>query len=263
MSERAIDAAWRAALGAKADQPPRSHRVPLWAGAALIGSVEPALLRALPLPSVAVEACHRGGVMGWQVLGDPTVSLGLVANAMRERGVAHVWRDEQLAVTDEAGTVVGTVERAVVRPLGITTFAVHLAALSPDGRHWVQQRSLSKPNDPGLWDTLMGGMVPACDSLPQALARETWEEAGLHLEQVEQLAHGGRVSTRRPSDKPGGYVVEHIDWYRCEVPHGVVPVNQDGEVAEFRLMDSAEVRARIARSEFTLEAALVLARCGV
>ena len=71
-------------------------------------------------------------------------------------------------------------ERAVVRPLGITTFAVHLLA-SPDGRHWVQQRSLTKPNDPGLWDTLMGGMIPASDSMAQALERETWEEAGLRL----------------------------------------------------------------------------------
>jgi len=26
---------------------------------------------------------------------------------------------------------------------------------------WVQQRALDKANDPGLWDTLMGGMVSA------------------------------------------------------------------------------------------------------
>ena len=45
---------------------------------------------------------------------------------MREAGVAHAWRDEQLAVTDAQGRTLGTVERAVVRPLGITTFAVHL-----------------------------------------------------------------------------------------------------------------------------------------
>jgi 8-oxo-dGTP pyrophosphatase MutT (NUDIX family) len=205
----------------------------------------------------------RDGQTGWQIHGELTASLHFVAAAMRACGAAHAWRDEQLAVTDEAGKVVGTVERAVVRPLGITTFAVHLAGLSPDGRHWVQQRSLTNPNDPGLWDTLMGGMVPACDSLAQALERETWEEAGLRIGQFTQLQHGGRIATRRPSDGKAGYVVEFIDWYRCVVPKGVVPANQDGEVAQFRLMDAGELQGRLVRDEFTLEAALVLTRCGL
>jgi 8-oxo-dGTP pyrophosphatase MutT (NUDIX family) len=235
----------------------------LWAGAALIGSVEPDLLRRVPLPIGIVEACTRDGAPGWRVLGEPTASLRVVADALREAGVAHAWRDEQLAVTDEAGRVVGTVERAVVRPLGITTFAVHLAGFSADGRHWVQQRSLTKPNDPGLWDTLMGGMVPASDSLAQALERETWEEAGLRMEQLEQLTYGGRISTRRPSDGPAGYVAEYIDWYRCVVPDGVIPVNQDGEVAQFGLMTGGEVCSRLLRDEFTNEAALILTRCGL
>ena len=41
-----------------------------------------------------------------------------------------------------------------------------------------------------------------------------------------------------PTRAARGYVVEYIDWYRCVVPEGVVPVNQDGEVAQFRLMDA-------------------------
>jgi 8-oxo-dGTP pyrophosphatase MutT (NUDIX family) len=148
--------------------------------------------------------------------------------------------------------------------LGITTRAVHLAGLSPDGRHWVQQRSLTKPNDPGLWDTLMGGMIPASDSVEQALERETWEEAGLHIAQLRGLTHGGHVTMRRPTDSGrGGYVVEHIEWYRCVVPDGIAPVNQDGEVAQFSLLAPDEIAARLHRDEFTVEAALVLARCGL
>ena len=263
MTAPAFDAAWLAALDEKADQPPRRPRVPLWAGEARIGSVEPDLLRRIALPAGLARECTLDGETGWRIDGEPTAGLHRIALAMREAGVAHAWRDEQLAVTDETGAVVGTVERAVVRPLGITTFAVHLAGLSPDGRHWVQQRSLTKPNDPGLWDTLMGGMVPACDSLAQALERETWEEAGLRMAQLTQLAHGGRIATRRPSDVAAGYVVEYIDWYRCVVPEGVTPVNQDGEVAQFRLMDARELQGRLLREEFTIEAALILARCGL
>jgi 8-oxo-dGTP pyrophosphatase MutT (NUDIX family) len=103
-------------------------------------------------------------------------------------------------------------------------------------------------------------MIPASDTLLQALERETWEEAGLRLEQVAQLRRCGRISVRRPTGEQGaGYVVEHVDWYRCVVPEGVVPVNQDGEVAQFKLMDSGEVLSRLHREEFTIEAALVLA----
>jgi 8-oxo-dGTP pyrophosphatase MutT (NUDIX family) len=264
-----LPAAWRAALRERADQPPRRPRVPLWAGAARIGSVEPSLFPdALPHAGIGVtgpvQPARRGGAEGWEVNGPLTNTLWELALALREAGVAHAWRDEQLAVTGEDGETLGTVERAIVRPLGITTFAVHLVGLSPDGRHWVQQRSLTKPNDPGLWDTLVGGMVPACDSTQQALARESWEEAGLKLEQLEGLQRGGRVDIRRPSgDGPQGYVVEQVEWYRCVLPEGVVPANQDGEVAQFGLMHAGELCEALRREHFTVEAALILLQAGV
>ena len=79
------------------------------------------------------------------------------------------------------------------------------------------------------------------------------------------LARGGRVTIRRPADDGGGagYVLEHIDWFQCTLPDGVVPVNQDGEVDEFRLMTRDELLARLQRDEFTLEAALMLCAAGV
>jgi 8-oxo-dGTP pyrophosphatase MutT (NUDIX family) len=259
-------ATWLDALQARADQPPRAPRVPLWWRGARIGSVESELFGRLPavLRSRVVEPMRSDSQAGWRIRGELTASLHELALAMREAGLAHVWRDEQLAVTDEPGHVLGTVERAVVRPLGIATHAVHLAGYAPGGDHWIQQRSFAKANDPGMLDTLVGGMVPASDSLDQALARETWEEAGLQLERVEQLRQGGALTIRRPSDSGfGGYVVERIDWYRCVVPAGVVPVNQDGEVQEFRRMPAEEVLARLLQDEFTLEAAMILAGAGL
>ena len=89
-------------------QPPRRPRVPLWAGAALIGSVEPDLLALLPAP-VPVSRVLRGGVAGWQVEGDVTASLAQVALALQGAVLAHTWRDEQLAVNDEHGNRLGTV----------------------------------------------------------------------------------------------------------------------------------------------------------
>jgi 8-oxo-dGTP pyrophosphatase MutT (NUDIX family) len=260
---------WLARLRAGADQPPLRPRVPLWWQQAVIGSVEPGFMHQIGLQPAwdlreQLQKTEHVGVQGWEVRGPLTASLARIADAIREAALAHAWRDEQLAVTDGAGRVLGTVERAVVRPLGITTAAVHLVGYAPDGRHWVQQRSLTKANDPGLWDTLMGGMVPASDSLEQALERETWEEAGLKLHQLADLAWGGRFTTRRPAGDGGaGYVIEHIDWYRCVVPAGVTPVNQDGEVEQFRLMEPAQVARRLLADEFTTEAALILAATGL
>jgi 8-oxo-dGTP pyrophosphatase MutT (NUDIX family) len=248
-----------ARLRVQADQPPLAPRVPLWAGDARIGSVEVDWAHGAVLAPEWVRPEQRGDEHGWAVQGDVTLSLHHVAHALRDAGVAHVWRDEQLAVNDETGRLLGTVERAVVRPLGIPTHAVHLAGFAPDGRHWVQLRAHDKPNDPGLWDTLMGGMVPACDSLEEALERETWEEAGLRISGLHALQPGGRVTMRRPTGTGGGYVVEQVDWYRCVVPEGMQPSNQDGEVERFELLAPAQVAARIERGEFTLEAALVLA----
>jgi 8-oxo-dGTP pyrophosphatase MutT (NUDIX family) len=259
-----VDPAWLAALRAAADVPPVRPRVPLRLAVdgAVIGSVELPFLQPVAgtrLPGGAL-LLDNDPATGWSLHGEPTASLALLASALRDAGLAHVWRDEQLTVADEAGRAVATVERAVVRCLGITTHAVHLVGLAPDGRTWLQQRAYSKPNDPGLWDTLMGGMVAARDTLEAALERETWEEAGLVLDQLEGLHRGGRITTRRPSSDGGGagYVIEHIDWFRCQVPAGVAPKNQDGEVEQFALVHADEVALRMQRGEFTAEAALIL-----
>ncbi len=255
-----LPAGWLASLQARAVQPPRRPRVPLRWQALAFGSVEPAFVDALQ--AAAGQAlpwrAQDGGV---DLQGDAlTPALAVLANAMRDAGLVRAWRDEQLAVRAPQGELLGTIERGAVRALGIPTHAVHLLGLAADGRHWVQQRSLSKANDPGLWDTLMGGMVPAGDSLEQALARETWEEAGLRLDQVLGLARGGRVETRGPSAESAyGYVVESIDWYRCVVPHGVEPANQDGEVDHFECLAPEAVRQRLLAGDFTTEAALVFA----
>jgi ADP-ribose pyrophosphatase YjhB (NUDIX family) len=112
-----------------------------------------------------------------------------------------------------------------------------------------------------MWDTLVGGMVSAVDTVQTALARETWEEAGLRLDDLQAVTHGGCITTRRPSaDGRGtGYVVEHIDWYHAIVPEGMEPMNQDGEVAQFGLWARDEVLARLPQDHFTTEAALILA----
>jgi 8-oxo-dGTP pyrophosphatase MutT (NUDIX family) len=256
---------WLASLQARLVQPPLRPRAGLWWRDAQIGSVDPATMARLHAVSPGARELLRevDGAFRIEAPG-LTCALDVLAGALRDAGLAHVWRDEQLPVAAPDGGVLGTVERAVVRPLGIPTRAVHLVGWTPDGRQWVQQRSHAKANDPGMWDTLMGGMVPASDTLDQALARETWEEAGLRLEQLQQVRWRGQVRTARPSSAvEGGYVREVIDWAECIVPAGVVPRNQDGEVQQFAAIDAAELRRRLLAGDFTLEAAAVMAAAGL
>ncbi len=265
MNSLQVSPDWLRKLRASASQPPLRPRLPLWAGEALIGSVEPEFLSQIGLQRneylrKQLSKEERSGVAGWAILGDVTSILNHLAAVMRDAGLAGAWRDEQLAVLDQGGHRIGTVERAAVRPLGITTCAVHLVGHTPAGSCWVQQRALNKSVDPGLWDTLMGGMISAAETVETALQRETWEEAGLRLDELQAVQHGGRLTTRRPSADGGstGYVVEQIDWYRCIVPAGLTPVNQDGEVEQFALLPPDELLRRLQGDGFTIDAALIL-----
>ena len=200
---------------------------------------------------------------GWHLLlgqNDVTTGLNQLADVLRDAGLAGAWRNEQLAVRNASGAQIGTIERGAVRPLGIATLAVHLVGQSTDGRFWVQQRAFDKPNDPGKWDTLMGGMVSARDTIETALERETWEEAGMNIADLKNLRYGGRQSNCRPSsDGAAGYMQELIEWYVATLPDGLMPINQDGEVAQFALIDEAQLLAGMQRGEFTLEASLIMA----
>jgi 8-oxo-dGTP pyrophosphatase MutT (NUDIX family) len=256
---------WLQKLQAQANQSPAAPRVPFYFKNMKIGSVEPVFMHNL---SLLINEYGRKQLLkkeqaAWHLMadeGDVTASLNQLASLMQDAGLAGAWRHEQLAVRNEQGVQIGTIERGAVRPLGIATLAVHLVGQTIDGRFWVQQRALNKPNDPGKWDTLMGGMVSAEDSVETALERETWEEAGLRIADLQDLRHGGRQSNCRPSsDGAAGYMQEFIQWYVATVPDGITPNNQDGEVAQFVLMDEAQLLAAMQRGEFTIEAALIFA----
>lgn len=249
-----LDPDWLRRLHARADLPPATPRATLTLapGGPRIGSIERARLpqmldAALPLVSDGDAVALRDR---------PDAALATIARWLHAHGLAGGWRDELLDVPDEHDVPVAAVERAAVRPLGITTRAVHLVGRTADGRVWLQQRAADKATDPNRWDTLMGGLIAARESVAQTLERETWEEAGLELDALHDVAAFGRVVVRRPVTE--GYMVEHIEMFDALVPDALVPVNQDGEVQRFEAVTRDALIDRLHADAFTLEAALVL-----
>lgn len=270
MAPNTFDPSWLKALQTSIHLPPLRPRLALTLNGQQIGSVEPEVMQGLaasghPLTHPTFALAYAADDASWHITGDGTQAFGHMAQALHATDVGRVrqqWRDEQLGIFNEAGELVATAERGIMRLLGMATRAVHLHACATDGRAWVQQRAWNKSTDPGLWDTLMGGMIPATDTLQEALKRETWEEAGIHIEQVQHLRLAGHFVVQRPNAVDGGlgYVVERIDWFEGQLPEALVPQNQDGEVLQFALLDQAALMEKLKGGEFTTEATMILLR---
>ncbi|MGB3430369.1 NUDIX domain-containing protein [Achromobacter sp.] len=182
--------------------------------------------------------------------------LEQAAQLLRQANCLRGWRDELLDVLD-GDEPLGVIERAAVRPLGLLTKAVHLNAWTPDGRLWVARRALSKSTDPGMWDTLVGGLAGSREDLELALVRECGEEAGLDepdLQRRSPLRTILRIHRRLPE----GYQVEDVLTSTCVLAADARPANRDGEVMEIATIDATTAVRQIAEGEFTLEAALVI-----
>jgi len=189
-------------------------------------------------------------------------ALAHINAALRERGLVRGWRDETYAIVDPADgqTLLARTERAASRFWGTLTFGAHCNGWVADavGRPaalWIAQRSLKKASDPGLFDNLIGGGVPFGQTPAQTLVREGFEEAGLDRATLAAARPGRVVRLRR--DIPEGLQHEWLQVFDLELPQGLQPINQDGEVARFELLPLADALALAAGDAMTVDASLV------
>lgn len=184
-----------------------------------------------------------------------------INQALREAGLILAWRDEPYAVLEHPGApVLARIERAASRFWGTLTFGAHCNGYIADNQGrpthlWIARRSLTKATDPGLYDNLVGGGVPAGQTPQETLVREGWEEAGLTPQQMAAAAPGRVIRLWRHI--PEGFQHEWLYAYDLRLPPGVTPQNQDGEVAGLQLMPVAEALALAATDRMTVDASLV------
>lgn len=186
-------------------------------------------------------------------------ALAEVHQALRAQGLIRAWRDEPYPWFDEDVQRQAVIERAASRLWGALTFGAHCNGYvaDPQGRPshlWIARRSLTKATDPGRLDNLIGGGVPLGQTPREALRREAWEEAGLTPTQLRGL-HAADVLEIH-ADIAEGLQHEWLFVYDLALPDGVTPCNQDGEVAEHRLLPVDQALACAADGSMTTDAAL-------
>jgi len=211
------------------------------------------LLPDLPdaFPPESLQPAHIAGEH--PIIPTFTPVLAQIAAALHNAGCLKHWRNESLDVIGE-GVVLGTLERAAFRPLGLLTRAVRLNAWTQQGELWIARRAANKATDPGKWDTLACGLIAANESPQQALLRESHEEAGLPPEHLPPN-FAPRLVSRLHKRVPEGYLVEDMLVSHCVLDDHVQPRNLDGEVQTFCRADRDALWELLKTDAFTAEAA--------
>lgn len=252
---------WPALAAARSRRVPR---VPFCIAGLAVGSVARDDLHALQAWPQWLSL-RDGGVH--LTAADRDGALAAINASLRQQGLVRAWRDEWYAIRDPAtGRHLARTERAASRFWGTLTLGAHANGYVADAQGrpthlWIARRSLAKATDPGLLDNLVGGGVPDGQTPHETLVREGWEEAGLRPSQMAP-ARAGRV-IRLHRDIPEGLQFEDLHSFDLQLPEGLVPHNQDGEVAGFELMPVAQALAHAATDQMTVDAALVTLEFGL
>ena len=241
----------------QANEHDAAARLPFVLNGVRVGSVARAHLQTLRKLGLQVDTAQVTLQAASEAL---DATLAALNAELRRQGLILAWRDEPFAIFDPAtGTRLGTMERAAARFWGTLTLGAHANGYVADAQGrpthlWIAQRSFSKATDPGKHDNLIGGGVPDGQSPLQALVREGWEEAGLNPTQMQAVQTGSVLRLQR--DIAEGLQHEWLHVFDLELPAGLQPNNQDGEVAAFACLPVAEALALAAGGTMTVDASL-------
>jgi len=202
-------------------------------------------------------------------------ALAEYAKQLHDLGYITGWRNEKFSFWEDH--VIGTgpqcleptpllpaafeMERSAFRFFGLRSHAVHVNGFTEDGLMWCGRRSLSKPTDPDMLDNMAAGGLPMGESLLICGVREMAEEAGIPESLALKAVAHGQVGTCRSVSE--GWHHEALWVYNLLVPADTLPVNQDGEVAEFTLLSPKQVVQTIAAKAMTVDASCVIAHAVV
>jgi len=120
--------------------------------------------------------------------------------------------------------------------------AVHILVFNSSGELFIQKRSMSKDNDPGLWDSSAAGHVDSGEDYYDCAIRELGEELGIRVTApLEQLF---RIVASPITD------MEHCIVYRC-MRNGPFVLASD-EIDEGAWISAGEMGRRVSGDDPTM-----------
>jgi hypothetical protein len=190
-----------------------------------------------------------------------TAAMQALLRRLEREGLVTGWRNEDYPVATAYGRPpLLRMERAGVPAFGVQGYGVHLnghVGHGADMRLWVGRRSPTKQTAPNKLDHLVAGGQPFGLGLRDNLIKECAEEASLPRELAARSRPVGAITY--VTEHEGGLRNDVLFCWDLELPEDFVPVNRDGEIAEFQLWPIARVIERLTDSDdFKFNVALVI-----
>ncbi len=151
-------------------------------------------------------------------------------------------------------------DRTLAPFFGVRAYGVHLNGYVERDKElylWLGRRSADAFVEPGKLDNIVAGGQSAHLTITENLVKECAEEASIPSTLVKLARPTGTVSYCFDGDR--GLKPDTLFCFDLELPDDFQPVNQDGEIEDFRLMALGEALAQIKKGEnFKFNVALVI-----
>ncbi|MBT8040241.1 MAG: NUDIX domain-containing protein [Xanthomonadales bacterium] len=153
---------------------------------------------------------------------------------------------EWLEVVDENDTVIGLERRGVIHARGLMHRSAQILVFNSKGNLFLQKRSTTKDEFPGLWDSSAAGHVNPGESYEDCARRELTEELGIESSVV--LEPMFRIAA---SESTGW---EHCAVFRC-LYDGPLELQPD-EIDEGEWLSPHEIDQKVDDSDTALTPAV-------
>ena len=148
----------------------------------------------------------------------------------------HV-QDEIYDVVDKMDQVIDQATRREIHQKKLLHRSIHILVFNYQNEVFLQKRSMSKDENPGLWDTSSAGHVDSGETYDECAHRELWEELGIKaiLKPLEKIEACQKTYH------------EHVQIYICKT-NATININLD-EISEGTYFDLEVLKSKIKKNQ--------------
>jgi isopentenyl-diphosphate Delta-isomerase len=165
--------------------------------------------------------------------------------------LTHV-QDEIYDVVDKMDQVIGQATRQQIHQKNLLHRSIHILVFNHKNEVFLQKRSMSKDENPGLWDISSAGHVDSGETYDECAHRELWEELGIKaiLKPLEKIEACQKTYH------------EHVQIYTCRT-NAAININLD-EISEGMYFDLEVLIRKIKKNpeQFTSSFKLIFKKYG-